>query len=117
TGVAGSVVGVDVVVVVLDVDVVLDLVATRRWRDLATCADCPPDVIAPTSTHVPATATTAMTTTAAKTNRLRLDAACRRIRRSIAHALSCRSASGGCYAEAGLRLRECRLRNGHRRPS
>ena len=88
-----------VVVVVLDVDVVVDPVVARRCWDLAACAVPPPDVIAPTSTHAPATATTPMTITAANASRLRLAAACRRIRRSISHALSCRTASGGCYAD------------------
>src|SRR5712672_2752328 len=99
TGVGGIVVV--VVVVVLDVEVVEPVVA-RRCCDLSACAVPPPDVIAPTSTHAPATATTAMTITAANTSRLRLDAACRRIRRSISHALSRRIASRGCYADESV---------------
>src|SRR5438034_5594057 len=92
TGVGGIV----VVVVVVDVDVVVDLVAIRRRCDLAACTVCPPDVIAPTSTQALATPTAVMASTAATANRRRLDAASRRIRRAIRHALSSRNASGGC---------------------
>jgi len=95
TGVgAGS--GVVVVVVVDgDVDAVVDLLAARcRW-DRAACASPPLEVSDPANPHVPKAAT-ATTMLLASTHRRRLVATCRRVRRSITHALSSRTASGGC---------------------
>src|SRR2546423_14774159 len=48
-----------VVEVVLDVDVVVDPIMARRCCDLAAGAALLPDMVAPTSTHAPAPATTA----------------------------------------------------------
>jgi hypothetical protein len=96
TGVgAGSGVVVVVVVVDADVEVVAEPLDVRCSRDRAARAACPLDVNDPANPQVPR-APTATTMMPASTLRLRLDAACRRIRRSITHGLSPPTASSGC---------------------
>ncbi len=98
TGVGAGSGAVVVVVVDVDVDVVVDPLDARCRRDRAACAARPPEVNDPPKPQAPK-APTATTTVPASTHRLRLDAACRRIRRAITHALSPPTASGGCYAD------------------
>jgi hypothetical protein len=102
TGVcAGSGAVVVAAVVDVDVEVVVPLDARRRW-DRAACAARPPETNDPANPQVPKAAT-ATTMVPASTHRLRLVTARRRVRRSITHALSSPTASGGCYAdESGI---------------
>jgi hypothetical protein len=92
---AGSGVVVVVVVVETDVAVVVEPLDVRCARDRATCAACPPETNDPANPQAPRAAT-ATATVPASTHRLRLDAARRRIRRSIMHGLSPPTASSGC---------------------